>query len=405
MIWRQTGAILLDAYRELNAKKLFWITLILSGLVVAAFGAIGINEQGLTLLKWPIHIPGLNSTIISPEDFYKLTFVNLGIKFWLAWIAMILALVSTAGIFPDLIASGSIDLVLSKPISRTRLFITKYVSGLLFVVLQVGVFSAASFLVIGIRGGAWEFGLFLAVPLVTLVFSYLFSLCVLLGIVTRSTIASLLITILIWFMIFLVNQADGTLLLFKTRAEMQIQRSNEVITDTTSKLDELKAQLERTKHPDNAKAESVDTSALERRIASGEAYLKKVNDDLNDSESTAQSLAPWYATIFAGKTILPKTSETTELLRRWLVDIAHLQKQSVEEARGREEPDENLKSLFGDSEDVKRPKFTQVTMEEVQVEVVHKIDSRSVTWVIGTSLGFEAAMLAIAGFIFYRRDF
>ena len=29
----QTMAIFLDAYRELNSRKLFWITLILSGVV------------------------------------------------------------------------------------------------------------------------------------------------------------------------------------------------------------------------------------------------------------------------------------------------------------------------------------------------------------------------------------
>jgi hypothetical protein len=45
--------------------------------------------------------------------------------------------------------------------------------------LQVLVFSTASFLVIGLRGGSWEPGLFLAVPIVTLMFSYLFSVCVL----------------------------------------------------------------------------------------------------------------------------------------------------------------------------------------------------------------------------------
>ena len=37
----QTLALLLDAYRELNAKKLFWITMILSGVIVLAFAAVG----------------------------------------------------------------------------------------------------------------------------------------------------------------------------------------------------------------------------------------------------------------------------------------------------------------------------------------------------------------------------
>lgn len=43
---RQTWAILFDAYRELNAKKLFWITLALSGLVVVAFAMVSLTPKG-----------------------------------------------------------------------------------------------------------------------------------------------------------------------------------------------------------------------------------------------------------------------------------------------------------------------------------------------------------------------
>ena len=42
-------AMLLDAYRELNSRKLFWITLGMSVMVVIAFGSIGFNEQGMSM--------------------------------------------------------------------------------------------------------------------------------------------------------------------------------------------------------------------------------------------------------------------------------------------------------------------------------------------------------------------
>jgi len=53
--------------------------------------------------------------------------------------------------------------------------------------------------VLGIRGGVWEPGLFISIPIVVIFFSYLFAICVLLGLITKSTIASLLLTLLIWF--------------------------------------------------------------------------------------------------------------------------------------------------------------------------------------------------------------
>ena len=114
----------------------------------------------------------------------------------MSWLASILALISTASIVPDMVTGGSIDILLSKPIGRTRLFLTRYFTGLLFVTVQVAVFTIASIVVVGIRGGSWEPWFLLAIPLVVIFFSYLFCICALVGLLTRSTIVALLVTML-----------------------------------------------------------------------------------------------------------------------------------------------------------------------------------------------------------------
>ena len=137
----QIIALFVDAYRLLNARRIFWFTLILTGLVVLCFALIGINEQGIRIIAWDLEIPGINTKSgYTPEFFYKVTFNNLGIGIWLTWVATVLGLVTTSGMFPEFISTGSIDLILSKPIGRMRLFVIKYLSGLLFVILQVCVF-------------------------------------------------------------------------------------------------------------------------------------------------------------------------------------------------------------------------------------------------------------------------
>ena len=98
-------------------------------------------------------------------------------------------------LFPDLITGGTIDLYLSKPLSRLRLFIIKYLTGLLFVALQGrGVFRVGSFRGVRrcVRAHEWKPSLFLAIPIVVCMFSYLFGFCVLLGVWSRSTIAAIL---------------------------------------------------------------------------------------------------------------------------------------------------------------------------------------------------------------------
>ena len=112
-VLRQTLAILHDAYRELNAKKMFWIVLLLSGLAMGAFAVISVTPEGLKLAGYD-----WDTGFVAPKSLYKYVFNQVIVEYWLTWAATILAIVSTAGIFPDFISGGSIDLFISKPISR-----------------------------------------------------------------------------------------------------------------------------------------------------------------------------------------------------------------------------------------------------------------------------------------------
>ncbi|MFO0875012.1 MAG: ABC transporter permease [Phycisphaerales bacterium] len=356
----QTWAMLVDAYRELNYKKLFWITLAISVLVVVAFAAAGINEKGVTILHWQFDTPMLNTSVMSREAFYKTYMVQLGVGVWLGWIAAILALVSTASIFPDFLTGGAIDLWLSRPISRLRLFATKYVFGLLFVTLQVGAFSLACFIVLGVRGGAWEPGLFLAVPLVVCFFSYLFSFCVLFGVLTRSTIAALLLTLLVWFGLFLVNTTEAALMSIGTMQQMSAERTER----------RIEAQL--------------------KRPEPNEERLKQLRQTLEETNTAVTKLEWWHNWAFRAKTLLPKTDETVELLSRKLVDLADLPK-----------PPEGDQSLEDSPLGPREP----ISQRELQKKLIEQRRGRSVGWVVGTSLLFEGAVVAIAAFIFCRRDY
>ncbi|MCH8343380.1 MAG: ABC transporter permease [Planctomycetes bacterium] len=372
----QTVAIFLDAYRELNARKLFWITLILSGVVVVSFALIGINEQGLRLIMWDVPVPFLNTTVMSEETFYKTLFVELGIGFWLAWLATILALISTASIFPEFISSGSIDLVLSKPIGRLRLFLTKYATGLLFVGLQVAIFSVASFLVLGLKGGAWEPGILLAVPLVVVFFSYLFSICVLLGLATRSTIAALLLTLLIWFLIFSVHATESGILAFKLLTEQKV-------TALESRISSYEGTLQGLGKDANEPSQ--------RRAASIRHRLEDRRSEVTDTKATLRKIEIAHRAALGVKTVLPKTTETIALLERWLIDLAELPAPANND-------DSTIERLAESGAFTPDP-------EQLQLDAVEAIRGRSVGWVLGTSLAFEAGLLALAGGLFCRRDY
>jgi hypothetical protein len=396
----QTLTILLDAYRERHARKLFWIAMGLSGLVVAAFAMVGVNAAGnVTFLIWETPIP-VGSFGWTAADLYKLIFVQFGIGFWLAWLTTILALITTAGIFPEFISSGSIDLVLSKPIGRWRLFFTKYATGLLFVTGQVLVFTLATFLVLGVRGGDWEPSLFIAVPIVVVFYSYLFSICVLFGMVTRSAMASLLLTLLVWFVIFAMNATDSILV---QQRESQRQRV-EQIEGTLTRLE--------SDHADrlaSSQGGALDTArnGLRQRNIDG------IRARLEDEQGSLETVTRWSDRVILAKTILPKTTETIDLLERWLIDLADLPDLATTDfdqdqgfrSEVRIDVDDDVQEQVDEALREARAAQRREGQRDDEQLAALAMRQRSVAWVAGTSLGFELVMLLIAGWLFNRRDF
>jgi hypothetical protein len=409
---RQSSALFIDAYRELNARKLFWITIALSVLVVGAFAAVGLNERGISFLWWTIPNDYLNTKWLKPELLYKFAYANIAIPIWLAWAATILALVTTAGIIPEFLAGGAIELSLSKPIGRWRLFLTKYLTGLLFTALQVGLFSAAAFLVIGIRGHAWEPRLFWAIPLMVAFYSYLFCVCVLLGVLTRSTIAALLLTLLFWLFVFGVNTTEQTFLLFREVNTMRIERLDGEIESLKAKQARQQELLrpapagEPAAAPDQPGEPGQDRPSIppitEAQRAGAQLAIDKTAADmverqrrLEDVRSNRSTLQTGHRICMAVKTVLPKTSETVKLLDRFLLSREDLDKlkprsdETFDAGGGRRRGENDL----------------GVSQRALERRMEEALRSRTLGWVLGTSLAFELVILGLAGVLFARRDF
>lgn len=403
----QTLALLLDAYRELNSKKLFWFTLAISCLIALAFAAIGIDENGLSLLWWEIGDIGgfVNSDIIPKDQFYKMMFANFGVGFWLGWIATILALVSTSGMIPDFIAGGAVELTLSKPVGRVRLFLTKWAVGLLFVALQVAVFTLACFLIIGIRGGSWTPRVFLAIPIVVLFFSYLYSVQALLGLLTRSTIASLLLTLLFWCFLFVLNTADVIVLNGRetntVRRETLVARMERFEASTGKRLRESSLKEAKDAAIAAAKAEGreLDQAAIDaitvpeptkEQIAAASIPLREAKEDVADLDKTKPRWDVACRIVVLSKTLFPKTTETTGLLDRYLV-------KELDIPSADEPEDENVTTI--------RRQLSAADQKKVQKRLEEIYRTRNVAWILGTSLAFEFLILGAASFIFARRDF
>jgi hypothetical protein len=244
VIITQSTAMLADAYRELNARKLFWITMGLNLLVVGVFASLGMNEKGPTFWHWEFENPILNTDTVSAGLFYRFQFVTWGTPIWLSWAATILALVSTAGIVPDLVAGGSIETLVSKPISRVRLFSPSTSSASSSPPSRSPSSASAASWSCGSAADVVEWGLFMAIPIVVLFFSYLFAVCALLGMITRSTVAALLITMVLWLLIFAINATDQTLIGLREDARLKAEDARERLVNQNTLADRRLEQIE-----------------------------------------------------------------------------------------------------------------------------------------------------------------
>ena len=52
-----TGALFLDGYRELNARKMFWVSIVISAVLVLAFALVGVEPKAITFLHWHFDEP------------------------------------------------------------------------------------------------------------------------------------------------------------------------------------------------------------------------------------------------------------------------------------------------------------------------------------------------------------
>lgn len=371
---RAVIAIFVDAYRELSSRKIFWITLILSALLVITYASIGFTESGVSILYGLRTIEASHFTADSPLSgvLYKGIFSYFIVGLWLAWAATILALISTASMFPDLVARGSIDLMLSKPVSRMTIFFTKYVAGLLFAILQVSIVCVGVFFATGWRVDEWNWAIFLAIPIVTVFFSYLYCISALVGTLTRSSITALLLALLFWFSLFSVQQAEGLLHMYKMEAIVNMEQTEERKENAEQRLAELDPE------DDHFEAARRERDMVTRMI--------------EDARSTREGLERWHGRLELMMHPLPKTGQTIGLLNRWLVSENEVSIQDL------------FTGNFRMDEDGK-PVATREPETEAQQRMMDAYDENSLWYVIGTSLLFELLVLLLACWIFVRRDY
>ena len=120
-------------------------------------------------------------------------------------VGLLIAIIVTANMIPDMFEPGSLNLLLSKPISRWGLFSSKFFGGCVFIGLCACYLFIGLWLWMGLAMGVWDRAMLLSIPLYILVFAIYFSVSAVVGLIWRSPIVSVILTLMFWAFCFAIG--------------------------------------------------------------------------------------------------------------------------------------------------------------------------------------------------------
>lgn len=141
-------------------------------------------------------------------------FVVLFVDYTFGIFGVLVAILMTASIIPQMFEPGSLHLLLSKPVSRSLLFLTKFLGGCAFALVTVSYFAFLLWLFLGTRLAIWDSRVLASIPVYTFVFAVYYSVTALAGLWFRNTIVSVVLGILFWALCFGVGLLQSTMQFF-----------------------------------------------------------------------------------------------------------------------------------------------------------------------------------------------
>lgn len=183
--------------REAVLKGTLLFFFIVSNLILLFFlVALGVTDEGgspaLTLFGRVISPRGI-------EGFNAVEFILRQLfgssTFWV----LLFGLFATAGLVPSMLEKGTVELYLSKPLSRTSLLLSRAAGACAGVVLNLLYFAIAIWFIFGIKAGVWHGSFLLAAVCTIPMFFFYYSVVALTALMSNSTGFSIMFALLYYF--------------------------------------------------------------------------------------------------------------------------------------------------------------------------------------------------------------
>ncbi|MEM7453143.1 MAG: ABC transporter permease [Planctomycetota bacterium] len=188
-------------------------------LLADAFGSVLEDGSPTSLdfyyLHWKIEAFSTNTTHEQFASGFSTAIPFIFDKFVLS-VGLVIAILITASIIPETFDPGSLNLLLSKPVSRSGLLVAKFFGGCAFVALCSVYLFVGVYMWLGLAMKYWDPGILISIPIYILAFAIYYSVSTMVGLIFRSAILAVILTAIFWGLCFGIGSLHG---FFDTRME------------------------------------------------------------------------------------------------------------------------------------------------------------------------------------------
>lgn len=218
-----TAALIRDTFREALARKIFWGLFGLSIAMILFF---------LFLLKIDIVEGAVATVSLFGRTANRLTDVDRlvrgvygGIATFLYTWGMFLAVFASAGLIPSVLEPGRIELLVSKPVSRTHILLGRYAGNVLVVSCNVIFLVLGIWTILGVKTGIWSPTFLISIATTIFIFAVLLAVVVLVGVLFESAALATMITVALMIISPILAQTNLMMRLLSSEWSRQIWRT------------------------------------------------------------------------------------------------------------------------------------------------------------------------------------
>jgi ABC-type transport system involved in multi-copper enzyme maturation permease subunit len=216
-----TIALVHDTFREAFARKIFWGFLI-SCTAILLFLIFILRIDVVAGAMATVTIFGRSAPTLGVTNMVEQT--QSVIAMVLYFMGMSLSVFASAGLVAAVFEPGRIELLLSKPVSRTHLLLGRYIGNVLVVAANIVYLVAGSWIIFGIKTNVWGAGYLLSSLFTIFIFAVLLAVIVLVGVLWDSSAVAIMATYAIMFLTPILAQKNTLEKLLSSEWSRQLLR-------------------------------------------------------------------------------------------------------------------------------------------------------------------------------------